>query len=180
MRKLIGLFLLRVVLSLFSRPAFLAPSLSESFYFRLPCARGGGRRGTSLTEGLLHTRKSDPYTPSASHPFGTSLSEGGKRVGALVLHEGVRGWRGSRARQEKKSARSPRGRLVEAEQMLQAATFLAALLRCSPLLFPQKSQHDFCGIPEQNAKRKSPMSFLIGPFLAIGLSINQTVASILN
>ncbi len=47
----------------------------------LPCVRGGGRRGTSLTEGLLCTRESDPYTPSASPSFGTSLSEGGKRVG---------------------------------------------------------------------------------------------------
>ena len=45
----------------------------------LPCARGGGRRGTSLTEGLLHTRESDFYTPSASHPFGTSLEEGAKK-----------------------------------------------------------------------------------------------------
>ena len=44
----------------------------------LPCVRGGGRRGTSLTEGLLHTRKSDLCIPSASRSFGTSLMEGGK------------------------------------------------------------------------------------------------------
>ncbi len=80
----------------------------------LPCARGGGGRGTSLTEGLWHTRKSDLCTPSASHPFGTSLVEGGKGTGAVA---------------------------------------------------------------QNYAKRKGPMSFLIGPFLAIGLSINQTVVS---
>ena len=86
MRKLIGLFLLRVVLFL----SLLAPSLSESFYFRLPCARGGGRRGTSLTEGLLHTRKSDPYTPSASHLVGTSLSEEGKGSDTRTREAGER------------------------------------------------------------------------------------------
>ena len=53
----------------------------EPYPMSLPCVRGGGRRGTSLTEGLLCTRESDPYTPSASPSFGTSLSEGGKRVG---------------------------------------------------------------------------------------------------
>ena len=89
----------------------------------LPCARGGGRRGTSLSEGLLYTRKSDLDTPSASRSFGTSLVEGGKGMAGGCC--------------------------------------------------------DFCGIPEQykTQKRKGPMSFLIGPFLAIGLSINQTVVS---
>ena len=38
----------------------------------------------------------------------------------------------------------------------------------------------FAGSLNKTRKRKSPMSFLIGPFLAIGLSINQTVASNFN
>ena len=38
-------------------------------------------------------------------------------------------------------------RLVAAEQISQAASFLAALLRCSLLLFPQNSLRDFCGNP---------------------------------
>ena len=65
----------------------------------LPCVRGGGGRGTSLTEGLLHTRESDPCTPSASHSFGTSLTEEGKRAGARTRQGGGRG---SCAGQEKR------------------------------------------------------------------------------
>ena len=65
----------------------------------LPCVRGGGRRGTSLTEGLLHTRESDVDTPSASHSFGTSLTEEGKGARARTRHGGGRG---SCAGQEKR------------------------------------------------------------------------------
>ena len=105
----------------------------------LPCVRGGGRRGTSLTEGLLCTRESDPYTPSASHSFGTSLSEGGKRVGRSFSMRGKGvAWFACAAGKKRVLALHEGG---------------------SPLLFPQKSQHDFCGIPEQNAKKEKPDEF---------------------
>ena len=43
----------------------------------LPCARGGGRRGTSLTEGLFYSRSSDLYNPPASLRSAPSLTQGG-------------------------------------------------------------------------------------------------------
>ena len=84
MRKLIGPFLFCILFfflgALFEGAGERSEPEGVTLFF-LPCVRGGGRRGTSLTEGLLCTRESDPYTPSASPSFGTSLSEGGKRVG---------------------------------------------------------------------------------------------------
>ena len=43
----------------------------------LPCARGGGRRGTSLTEGLFRTHNLNLYNPPASLRSAPSLTQGG-------------------------------------------------------------------------------------------------------
>ena len=49
----------------------------EPYPMSLPCARGGGRRGTSLTEGLFYSRSSDLYNPPASLRSAPSLTQGG-------------------------------------------------------------------------------------------------------
>ena len=47
-----------------------APKM-RNHYYSLPCARGGVRRGMSLTEGLFCVRNTDFYNPPASHSLGT-------------------------------------------------------------------------------------------------------------
>ena len=184
----------------------------------LPCARGGSGRGTSLTEGLLHTRESDIDTLSASHSFGTSLVEGGKgarartrkgggrgscagqekrvRVRAIArrkrksctpsashsfgtsLHEGGKGAGGALARGKRRGCASGLSRGARKRVTLPPPHIRSAPPSWREARGWRGAVAIFAGsLNKTTRKRKSPMSFLIGPFLAIGLSINQTVVS---
>ena len=122
----------------------------------LPCVRGGGGRGTSLTEELLHTRESDIDTPSASHSFGTSLTEGGKRAGARTRQGGGRG---SCAGQEKRVR-------VRAIARRKGRNFTPSASHSFGTSLHEGGKGvaggccDFCGIPEQNnAQKEKPDEF---------------------
>ena len=142
----------------------------------LPCVRGGGRRGTSLTEGLLHTRKSDFDTPSASRSFGTSLHEGGKRARARTRQGAGRdftpcGGKRAGALGVSRGAREGTSLLPPHVRSAPPSTREARVWRGGAVAI-------FAGsLNKTTRKRKGPMSFLIGSFLAIGLSINQTVVN---
>ena len=116
----------------------------------LPCARGGGRRGTSLTEGLLHTRESDIDTPSASHSFGTSLTEGGKGARARTRQGGGRG---SCTGQEKRvRVRTIARRKKKSYTPSASHSFGTSLTEGGKGV--AGGCCDFCGIPEQNKTPK--------------------------
>ena len=122
----------------------------EPYPMSLPCARGGSGRGTSLTEGLLHTRESVIDTPSASHSFGTSLHEGGKGARARTRQGGGRG---SCAGQEKRVR-------VRAIARRKRRNFTPSASRSFDTSLVEGGKGmaggccDFCGIPEQNKTPK--------------------------
>ena len=153
--------------------------------FSLPCVRGGGRRGTSLTKGLLNMRNSHfttlpPRFVRILTPLGTLPYTGRAIIRRLPQSPSVTAPPNPPQKNASSFFGDPGGGAKGS-----FATPSVSLRSTAPLIYPKKRRIVFLGALEgakgsdgsNNKKRKTPASCLVGAFLAIGLSINQTVVS---